>query len=191
MGSAHATLKAKDQKMKMTDVERLTLIRMHEILAVLKPDEAKQHDLAIDILRDGYHEFLYGDEVGGHLAKPFSERDKTFVYDVLDLFRGLQDSYGRLSKAEAKSIDKDRLEFPGFDGNNEVEHLSFVKFLIKKQERWSDLDRKGGFNSHMPMIDVYSRMLERAKSIPATKNNLSAAEIEQILDARVHPSHKK
>lgn len=177
--------------MKMTDVERITLIRLHEILSILKPKEAKEHQTAIEILRDGYHEDLYEDAAGSCLSEPFSEKNQKFVYDVLDLYVSLGRSYGALSKQEKKKIDKALLRFPGFDGNNEAAHLAFAKFVVKKQGRWSDIDCKAGFNSDSPMLETYKIMLAEARKLKSDRSDWSADEISKVLEMRVHSSMDK
>lgn len=168
--------------MKMTDVERITLIRLHEVLAALKPKEAKEHHVAIQILRDGYHEDLYEQRCGTYLAEPFAESDQKLVYDILDLYASLERSYAKLSKVEKKLIDKSALEFPGFDDASEGAYLGFARFVIKKQHRWTDVDHKSGFNSEKLMLPVYRRLLKEARRLKSGDREFTAEEISTLQD---------
>lgn len=168
--------------MKMTDVERITLIRLHEILSELKPKEAKDHQIAIQVLRDGYHEDLYEQISGSYLAEPFAEVEQKIVYDVLDVYDTLERSYSKLSKAEKKLIEKSALRFPGFDDASEAAHLAFVRFVIKKQHRWADIDHKSGFNAEKPMLPFYRRLLKEARRLKSDNSDFSAEEIATLLE---------
>jgi uncharacterized protein YfbU (UPF0304 family) len=176
--------------MKMTDVQRITLIRLHEILAVINPKEAKDHNVAIHILRDGYHEDLYEQHSGNSLSDPFPEGDQKFVYDVLDAYATVNRSYKALPKKDKKDIDKTKLHFPGFDANQEAVHLAFAKFVVKKQGRWPELDHKGDFDSGVPMTARYDRMLSAFRKLKSNGALLEASAIKTMLDA-VEPSEAK
>jgi uncharacterized protein YfbU (UPF0304 family) len=177
--------------MKMTDVERITLIRFHEILSVLKPKEAKEHQLAVQLLREGFHEDLYEAECASFLSDPFPAKDQKLVYEILDLHAALARSYKALEKKDKKAIDKDRLRFPGFDGATEAAHQAFAKFVIKKQGRWSDLDHKGDFDAQAPMLAHYGRMLSEARKLKSDRLNFTVEELKRILDAGIDPSPRK
>lgn len=167
--------------MKMTDSERLTLIRLHEILCLLKPKEAKEHEAAIHVLREGYHEDLYEQTTGTYLADPFPEKDQGLIYDVLDLYESLMQSYSKLSKVERKQVDKNSLRFRGFDEATEHGHLRFVRFVIKKQHRWTGLDHKTDFNAGQPMLEIYRLLLRESRKLKAEPGEYSAEQINKLL----------
>lgn len=168
--------------MKMSDAERLTLIRLHEVLALLKPKEAKEHDLAIQVLRDGYHEDLYEQMTGTYLSEAFSDADQKLIYDVLDLYAGLNQSYHKLSKADKKHVDKSQLRFPGFDQASEHAQLRFIKFVIKKQHKWPELDHKSDFNSDRPMLAIYKVQLRESRKIKSELGQYTADQINGLLE---------
>lgn len=168
--------------MKLSDAERLTLIRLHEVLSALKPKEAREHSLAIQILRDGYHEDLYEQTCGLYLSEVFPEADQTMVYEILDLYLGLNHSYAKLSKADRKIIDKPALEFPGFDQATEHAHLRFLRFVIKKQHRWTELDGKRDFNADRPMLGIYKLQLRESRKLKSEPGHFSAEEISMLLE---------
>lgn len=167
--------------MKMSEVERLTLIRLHEILAVLKPKEAKDHQVAIQILREGYHEDLYEQTCGSYLSDPFPEAEQNRVYDILDLYAKLNRSYEALSKSERRTIDKNSLHFPGFDGINEAAHAAFGRFIVKKQHRWSEIGAKADFEAAKPMLAAYDAMLRTARKLDRAEGEFTACDIKLIL----------
>lgn len=168
--------------MKMSDVERLTLIRLHEILAALKPKEAKEHQIAIQILREGYHEDLYEQTCGSYLSEPFPEAEQNRIYEILDLYAKLNRSYETLNKTERRKIDKAALRFPGFDSLNESAHAAFGRFIVKKQHRWSELEAKSNFEASKPMLPSYDAMLRLARKMDKEEGQFSAADILHLLE---------
>lgn len=167
--------------MKMSDSERLVLIRLHEVLALLRPKDAKDHELAIQVLKEGYHEDLYEQTTGTYLADPFPEKDQGLVYDVLDLYESISQSYHHLSKADRKKVAKEDLHFRGFDEATEHAHLRFVRFVIKKQHRWTSLDHKTDFNAGQPMLEIYRLLLRESRKLKAEPGTFTADQLNQLL----------
>jgi len=64
--------------------------------------------------------------------------------------------------------------------------MSFCRFLIEKQGKYQEqkqyLLKNDNLNSHMPMIEKYSRMLDEAKSLP-DKWSMNADEALRVMDA--------
>ena len=167
--------------MHMTKKERLILINQYEILAVLKPDEADHYQQLVKILTDGY-EILY-DTVDDWIDDGMSEGESRFVLDILDLYRAIED-FKRNNESE--SISKHNLShFLGFDGNNEGSYLSFARFLIEDQDKFTEqkayFSKNDHLNSHMTMVDTYSRMLQVWSSF-GRSFNLSEEQVFSILD---------
>jgi uncharacterized protein len=165
--------------MKLTDSERLMLLRMHEILAHLVPTDAKRHELNMRILSDGYHEREYDP----HLSAPISAADGELVYDVLDLYRSLNTSYKALPPKDRKGVDKSDLAFKGFDLNHEIDLYGYTQFLIQEAGKWAELKQAASFNSHTGMREYYNRMLEKARALGAHRTDYTAQEINDILSA--------
>jgi uncharacterized protein len=70
-----------------------------------------------------------------------------------------KDERTRLAK-EAEPFGKN-IKFPGFDGNNESEHLSIARFLIEDLERFSRFrEGRRDLNSRFPTLESYGRMLK-------------------------------
>ena len=165
-------------KIQLTNEQRITLILLHKVLAKLGSDP-DYHSRAVEILENGYYE-MFGDEyIGANLSEPLSYERMTYVDNVLDMYRWLQDSYKKLSPAEKAKVKKDDVIFKGFDGNNETELLVYAEFIMEKMERWSDLEIIKGLNTHHQTGHLYEAMLA---AIPErSARMLTADEINKIV----------
>jgi uncharacterized protein len=169
-------------RLPLTDVERLILANQYEILSVLHEDEgygnlAKQ-------LRDG-HEWLYGDFQ--NLAEVMPRSDAEHVLAVLDLYEALADSFE--SVTDKSGIEVHDVTFPGFDGNNESDYLSFSGALAASGRYVHILGKDGFKNSHMPTTDIYRRMLEKHAQLGKPRL-MTKEQIAEVVAARTHPSRK-
>ncbi|EPD5886849.1 TPA: YfbU family protein [Vibrio cholerae] len=167
--------------MKFTPKERLNLINQYKILAKLYPEDAEHYDELREILEEGYE--IFYSMVDQWVCEDMPKEEGKFVLDILDLYRFIED-YKRISKDE-NIIKHHRSSFRGFDGNNESEYMAFARFLIIKQGKFSEqkdyLRQNDNLNSHMPMVDIYKRMLEKWKAL-GKPYQLTAEQIQNILD---------
>ncbi|EID0063089.1 YfbU family protein [Vibrio vulnificus] len=167
--------------MEFTRKERLNLINQYKILARLYPEDAEHYDELREILEDGYE--IFYSMVDQWISDDMPKEEGKFVLDILDLYRFIED-YKRISKDE-NIINHRRSSFMGFDGNNESEYMAFARFLIIKQGKFSEqkdyLRQNDNLNSHMPMVHIYKRMLEKWKAL-GKPYQLTADQIQQILD---------
>jgi uncharacterized protein YfbU (UPF0304 family) len=194
-----------DAPRSMSLTQRRTLALLHEMLALLKPDEddAAYHRRRIQVLESGFTA-EYGDEYIA-IGPELTPTDCSLVWDILDMFSVLESSVTRLSPDELAELGEDgehALSFRGFDGNDarESRMLDYVKYLIDTR-RWTNLaehlsDAQEQGNSHMPVLATYQRMLRVFKPIWNSKLgrgagrealDLSAAELRQVVDARRYP----
>lgn len=184
---------------KLSTNERWILSNQYRIMEMLSNDkEEKQHyEDAQKILNWGY-EYLYstlsqsiydGDDILG------AEQGREVV-DILSMFDVINHSYDKL--ADKSGIDEWRVRFSGFCGNEEAAYMSFAAFFCKSgSERFESLVkvmRGDGFNSHMPRLDGYRRMLAiwrpmREKSMGS--DLLTKDEIKHIVDEQIHPEYRK
>lgn len=134
--------------------------------------------------RDGIDLDLVEEAVGGNewvlkVKYPEMFADATIpehvktTMEILDMWRVLSDSVHNLPAKELtqllqKTGLKEPLSFPGFDGNNEAEHMSTVHILVHKLNRWQELEGKA-MNSHIPTLPNQLRMLQAFT--PAWTNN--------------------
>jgi uncharacterized protein YfbU (UPF0304 family) len=168
----------------LTIIERLQLANQFALLEKLDPHEKEHYAMCREVLTDGYTAF-YGEVFQG-IGEELPEEHCQFVYDVLDMHRDLTGSYEALT--DKAGIDPFLVSFRGFDGNNEVELMGFLRFL-KEQGRWSETLEKCGLNSHCPTVERYRAMLriwkpirDKYKSDFGEWHNLTADEIKQVLD---------
>jgi uncharacterized protein len=194
----------------MRVIDRQVLSLLHRILGRVLPEDANDVDGDIEyqlmrakILEEGFAgEYWY--EMAGFRTE-LSARDCLRVSDILQMFRILTFSIENLAK-EGTPVDEiaERLEFRGFDHNNALEsHMAaYVEFQMRDDDRWSELkpqiERHDDGNSHMPVLDMYMRMLAEYRRIMDSRDRgfgrssylLTVDEIEAIAQAQIHPSNR-
>ncbi|MCA9623146.1 MAG: YfbU family protein [Myxococcales bacterium] len=166
--------------MNLTKLERRLLINQFEILKKL--EDTDEYDRLITILEEGYSS-LYRD-VLINLWDELPEADCNFVFEVLLMYRALEDYYEDKGDEELKKNPS--AKFSGFDGNNETHLMSFAQFLISQPGHWDFLKDRAAktdrFNSHMPRVPVYERMLEVWEK-SGDKLRLTAEEAKAVVQA--------
>lgn len=86
-----------------------------------------------------------------------TKEDQHFVLDALNVFELLQDG---IKKGYEPKRDLAWIAFPGFDGNHETKLLSYVRYAVEEERRFESIERvNADFNSHMPMAELYQRMI--------------------------------
>ena len=168
--------------MEISKKDRVFLINQYRILAALNKDEAVHYNELIGILENGYE--IFYSMIDEWVSDDMPSDEGKFVLNILDLYRAIED-LKRSSKSQ-ELYDHHFSYFAGFDGNNETEYMAFARFLIEKQGKFSEqeqyLRKNDNLNSHMPMIDKYQKMLERAESVESIWN-MSVEEALEILNA--------
>lgn len=184
----------------LSALDRHVLAQQHEILARLTDDEYEREyqERRIRVLQRGYT-IEYSDEFLS-IEPELSRSDCRLVFEILDMFRILGLSLGRLEPADLDSLGanaRKRLSYLGLDFNDRREGrlADFVEHLVST-DRWTeqrDFLKEEGGNSHAPMLSRYQRMLAAYRPIWATKTGnlglspeamlLSVDELRQILDA--------
>jgi uncharacterized protein YfbU (UPF0304 family) len=195
----------------MRIVDRQMLSLLHRILGRVLPEDANDVDGDLDyqlmrasILEAGFTGAYWYETAG--FSTELSKRDCGRVSDILQMFRVITYSIDHLSKGGAPVDEKlaYELEFQGFDHNDALEgHMaSYVDFLMR-DDRWTELkpqlERNDNGNSHSRALDTYLRMLAEYRRIMDSRERgfsrldylLSSEELEQIADARVHPSNRR
>jgi uncharacterized protein YfbU (UPF0304 family) len=178
--------------MKLTRTERWMLANQFKILEKVDPESADYYQECQDIVQKGYEmEYSW---ISQHV---YDEKDCLSVdecgelYDILSMHSDLKYSYEAL--ADKSGIDPSDLKFWGFDGNNETKWLGYCRHVCDGHEKkFGELERADNFNSHMPTLDMYRRMLKVWQPISPGKRGisqgLSADQITEIIKARPHPS---
>ena len=142
--------------MDLTKKERLIISNQLRILEALYPEEAEillQHRTALE---RGYA--LHYDWLVTGISDEMSHEDCTEILDILGMFRALNDCFRDLEDKDKVGIDEQQIRFGGFDGNNEAEQLSYVRYFIFDLGRFDEL-REHVVNSHMRMLPRYQSML--------------------------------
>lgn len=165
--------------MELTKKERLSLINQYRILEQLDAKSADHYHRLITILKNGYE--LHYSDLDNFIAEPMSEEQCREVLDVLSMFEALQDAYKKLKGKDKDGIDKNRIVFAGYDGNNESELMGYVAYLVEQDNRFTHIVKRGKYNSHLPAAARYREMLERFRPIRA-QNELDYLTREQIIE---------
>ena len=138
-------------------VERQILANQFRILAAQDVDNDEDYETRAEILEKGYTgEYdgvfnVYSDEVDYKTCRETSE--------ILNIYRRINNAIGLLTEEEKATLDLERIEFKGFDANNNS-HFQYMTFMVGKLNKWQEHD--GNYlNSHseMPLVD-YKKMLQ-------------------------------
>lgn len=176
-----------------SDGEKLIAMMLAELIKKQGVDVDTDVDLVQKAIYGGHYWALGWEMPGifhGHADKQSRVR---FVVDVLDMWSFIEEAFEGLGKADKAKLEKEagplgtHVQFPGFDGNNESEHMGIARFLVEDLDRFSRF-REGGrsLNSHCPTLERYGKMLQTFE--PIRKNligrRLSVDELVSILNGR-------
>jgi hypothetical protein len=164
--------------MKLTTVERLTLLNQYRILEKVDPDNASVYKEATEILRSGYTLEYWSALMNGIDPDEMSEDDCREVIDILSLYRALKKALRDLPEGTLAAKDA---EFPGFDGNEESKHFAYTKFLIEDQHKFGESQ---ALNSHWPGNLQRYRARVAAWKESADKWELTAEDVKRILSQK-------
>jgi uncharacterized protein YfbU (UPF0304 family) len=165
---------------KLTFAERWILSNQYRMLQFLEGTPSPFYEQAIEILESGYEdEYEYAAQYvknDDRILDPVIAKE---TRDILQMFSEMSWAYEELGKPE--DIDTTLLKFWGFDGNNNIEHLSYANFLKRK----GDYRDVSVFNSHSDNIETYRDMLRVWEQIPAGLRGLRMPKeyLVAILDA--------
>lgn len=168
--------------MQLSKKDRWILSNQHAILQKLYPEEASFHERAREILENGW-ELEYKGISQNIYEETMSEEECLEVIEILAMFNDIS------SWQETNKTKIDNLNFQGFNGNNEVDRLSYARYLIGKEGYFIHLKELKDLNSHMPVSDMYRRMLSEWKKLKV--NNLTEEDLVRFSEARAHPSNRE
>jgi uncharacterized protein len=175
--------------MDLTKKDRVILINQYRILAALNPDESDHYKELISILEHGYN--IFYSKVDEWISDDMPSSAGKFVLNVLGLYRAIED-FKRTYTGDSFSKEYFRF-FRGFDGNNETEYLSFTRFLIETQGKFSEqrayLKENDNLNSHMPTATKYKGMLNKWMAFNESYT-LTEAQVLEILKADRDETHR-
>lgn len=170
--------------MELSKLERLKLVNQYLILEKLYPEEADYFANHRKAVQEGYK--LHYKWIFENIDKEMSEEECREVLDILEMYRAITWSY--MDIKGVKEISEYKYMFPGFDGNNEPEQLSYASYFIFDLERYQELlygKEYASLNSHAPKLEQYRRMLEIWKSYGGKTNamRLTLEQIDKLLEA--------
>ncbi|WP_086930580.1 YfbU family protein [Agarilytica rhodophyticola] len=183
--------------MKITDGEKLILLMLSELYDTLDVDG----EIEPDFIRSA----IYSDKTWSipwkYSGIPFENQETPGivkeVLDILDMWSFIEYSYGELNDEDRAYVEKEASpfgkdpKFRGFDGNNETDYMGTASFIVNQLDRFEEFKGRN-FNSHLPSVDSYRRMLTVFNKM---RNNfyldsLSAEQLVQILKEKVHPENR-
>lgn len=168
--------------MEMTNAQRLILSNQYYIMSKLAPENADKYRRLQMIIERGY--CLQMRELNKDFGE-VSEDECKQVLEIMEMYHALQESFN-LEDCRcdgAKDIDQRRLQFLGFDIITEAKLVNYVRFLTNDEGLYPQFPKnEHQFNSHVPMLDKYLRMLTIWRACPR-HYHLSCSEIQQIITA--------
>ena len=166
--------------MEMTNAQRLILSNQYYLMSQMNPENAAKYRRLQTIVERGYELQMR------ELNKEFGcliEDECREVIDIMEMYHAMQESNKMLSEDERKNVDQRRLEFLGFDIATEAQLVNYVRFLVDSEGLYPQFEKGDHhFNSHVPMLDKYRRMLTTWRNCPR-QSHLSSAEFTQIFNA--------
>lgn len=171
-----------------TQSEKVMMWMLAQLLKRVDPEEQGTAELVQEAIYGGHYWALEW-ELTGILHNHVDRRDAvTLVVNTLDAWNFVERAYEGFSDAEKERIEKEvgpwgkNPMFPGFDGNNETEHMAIARFLVEKLGRFERFKGRS-FNSHMPVIGRYRRMTAAFEPIRArlVRRELSPDEVIELL----------
>jgi len=166
--------------MEFSRKERLILCNQCLILEKLYPEDAEGYAQTRKALEKGWA--LHYSALAQNIYEDgLSEQECQEVLDILSMYSFLTFAYKKLKDTEG--IDEQSIKFDGFDGNSETSRMGYVRYFIKDLGRFPELDSGGDFNSHIPRIHRYQKML-REWQLSSDKFELTKDDIIRITSAR-------
>jgi hypothetical protein len=166
--------------MQLDKKDRLIIANQLKILEKLYPEEATYYAQHRKAVENGYS--LHYSWLVENFYEEMTEAECREVLDILDMYRAITFSYKKIS--DTSGIQDSWLKFRGFDGNKESKQFSYVQYFISDLGRFPELKYEAeypDFNSHMPTLVKYRRMLDHWNS-HGKSFNLSKAQLTELLE---------
>ena len=181
--------------MDFSNEQKLIIALLTEIHSKLAIEDGLDAAFVQEMVSSGHSWALHWKYPGLFLDPIETPQTVKRVADVLDMWEVIERTISGLStveRSEADSLitysDLDSTRFPGYSGNTEDEY-SIVHVLVEDLERWSSFSGRN-FNAHMPMVDVYDRMLDayqRINPLESFSPTLTTQDLAEVLNQRAHP----
>lgn len=166
--------------MELTKIERQMLWNQFKILEKEDPKEKKEYIINQKILEKGFKEDY--NLVFNNLSDEVPEEISQRVMHVLNMYLNLKTSFEKLE--DKQDISSKDIEFKGFDGNDEYQHVAYVNFLLIDLNRYKPLQKEhSDYSNEVSTIRKYKRMLEKLEAVNEDYGELSADSIKYIIKA--------
>jgi uncharacterized protein YfbU (UPF0304 family) len=184
--------------MEFTNEQKLIVALLTDIHAALNIEDSLDPVFVQDKVNSGRTWALHWKYPGLFQDRFETPANVKFVADVLDLWERLEQSYASINQEGVAALVAlsptygDNVSFPGFDGNGgDYDGYSTARILIEELGRWSSFKGRD-LNAHMPMADVYERMLDASRALGKGdyEYEYSVEEMAEILNARIHPDNR-
>ncbi|HAS6052331.1 TPA: YfbU family protein [Vibrio vulnificus] len=166
--------------MEMSNAQRLILSNQYKLMSQLDPENAEKYQRFQTIVERGYE--LQMRELNkdyGCITEALCKE----IIDVMEMYHAMQESFRMLDADESTQVDQRRLQFLGFDIASEAQLVHYVRFLTESEGLYPQFDKGDHlFNSQMPMLEKYRRMLATWRKCPR-QYHLCATELRQIFNA--------
>jgi uncharacterized protein YfbU (UPF0304 family) len=170
--------------------KRMVLVNQYQMLAILDANDREFWQQAAEMARSGWPvDNLPGvDLIKSYLKDALTTEDQRFVLDAFHVFELLQDA----EKTGMKPTpDHAFTKFPGFDGNNESQLLSYARHIRQNEQRFEYVELAGkDLNSHFPVAEMYQRMIVEWER-QGRPSHLNQEQFDAILMAQSHPSRRQ
>lgn len=117
--------------------------------------------------------------------------------DIMDMWELIEILFSNFSEEEQERITAEakpfKPQFRGFDGNNEINHLSIAKMLVDHLDRFNRFKGRD-LNCHCHSIEAHKRMLSVYNDLRDKHGgeiDLTPDEVVKILKAQIHPDYSK
>ncbi|MCF7503504.1 MULTISPECIES: YfbU family protein [Vibrio] len=166
--------------MEMTNAQRLILSNQYYLMSQMNPENSAKYQRLQTIVERGYELQMR------ELNKEFgclTEAECREIIDIMEMYHAMQESNKMLAEQERSEVDQRRLQFLGFDIASEAQIVHYVRFLVDSEGLYPQFDKADHhFNSQMPMLEKYRRMLTTWRNCPR-QYHLCATELSQIFSA--------
>ncbi len=163
--------------------DRLILYNQYEILKGINAEECEEYELMQNIVVNGF-KYNYSELIEGFYDET-PELISEFVFDVLQMYRVLNNSYEELSLEEKQQINKNDITYGGFDGNEEGSYYTYANFVLEDLGRYEEIYNNGKveLNSHRNMLNKYTRMVRTWKEVKSGRyNSLTFENIKKVIN---------
>lgn len=177
---------------RLSDGEKLIAMMLGDLIEGLGLEVETDVGLVQKVILGGHYWALGWEMPGIFHGRADQQSRVRFVVDVLEMWSFIEEAFEPLDTESRARIAAEAgpfgrvAAFPGFDGNNEIEHLGIARFLIEDLERFSRF-RQGhrDLNSHWPTLEIYGRMLRAFEPIRGnlTGRRMSVDELIAVLAA--------